>query len=218
MSQMTLEEAVAASERGLATLFEDGARLYAQLLWQHASRRQRRKYPSFGMTESAFRKRYRTYQNSVIESDALPLEEVIERIENAIPVYKVDPVDELCVRIAGENLQSVSMFLCCLGEPACRGDLEFTLQTTWDIDYPLEERRFIRSYEGRSTLLLFLNRLLAQASTEISKLAQRRGTGLLRYYYSADDDTFMLDHEVLETNYLALCSLLRLVETEQGHA
>lgn len=212
------QEAADASERAFGRVFEEGVRLYAQLLWQYASRRQRSKYPQYGMSAKEFRRLYRAYQERVAENDAVSLAAVIAVIEEAIPVYDTEPTEDIDVRIAGENLKAVSMFLCCLGEPACTADVDFLLATTWDLQSTLLERRHIRSYEGRKELLIFLNVLLAHASNEVKKLGVERGVSELRYYTFDESDNFALDHGVLETNYFALCSLIQCVEIEVGHA
>lgn len=213
-----LSESAEASERAFGTLFEESVRMHAYRFWQSASRRQQKKYPQYGMPEKEYRRRYRQYQIRVAENDALPLEATFELLEQTIPLMKVEGSAYVDTWVAGENLKTVSMFLCCLGEEACQGDLELFLRDVWDPESTREERRRIRSYEGRAELLLLLNMLLAQASQEIKKLGDERGVSKLRYYCFDADDDFELDTDVLGTNYLGLCSLAQYAEGSAGHA
>lgn len=213
-----LPESAEATERAFSTLFEESVRMHAYRFWQSASRRQQKKYPQYAMPEKEYQRRYRQYQSRVAENDALSLNATFDLLEAAIPLMNTEGSAYLDTQVAGENLKTISMFLCCLGEEACPGDLELFLRDVWDPESTREERRRIRSYEGRAELLLLLNLLLAQASEEIVKLGVERGVSQLRYYCFDADDDFELDTDVLGTNYLGLRSLTQYAEGAAGHA
>lgn len=216
MSLSQIEEDAAVPELG--RIFEEGVNMYAHMLWQNASWRQKRKYMRYALPNEEYRRMFREYHAKAVAKEALVLDVVVELLGESVPLWDIDEDGYSSTQIAGMNLKSVSSFLCSIGKEACRGDLEEFLVGVWDPCSTRAERRSIRSYEGRKELLTLLYALLRQANKEIMILARKYQTDRLRYYTIDAEGDFKLDRSVLETNFLCIRSLLRFVEGEGGHA